>query len=84
MEDGNVGGTQVVCANALDPESPHMRLEAGAIQPQRNFGQLPLAASVVEFTNHQQDPRLHFQVTATRFQNSSRSKGAQSALFDCD
>ena len=60
-----------------------MGLESRSIQTQRDLGQLPLAATVVQLTNHQQDPRLHLHFTATRAQNSSQSLGfAKSRLFD--
>ena len=75
VEDGDAGRTQFVGANTFGPEGAHMRLKSSSIQSQRDFCQLPLTASVVEFTNHQQDPRLHFQFTVTRPQNSSQPLG---------
>jgi len=60
MKDGNAGGPQFIRPHAFDPKRTDMRPKARAIQAERDLGQLPLAASVVKLTGHQQDARFRF------------------------
>ena len=75
VEDRDAGCAQLVRSNTIDPERADVRLELRVLQPERYLGQLPLTATVVQLTNHQQDPGFHLQITAARAQNSSPQMG---------
>src|SRR5271157_6177044 len=81
MEYGDTSRTQVVGSNALGVECSNMRPKSSAVEPERDFGQLPLAASVVEFSNHQKYSRLHLQLTTTQLRVAARSPAMQSRLL---
>src|ERR1700735_4910874 len=61
MHDADAGGAQFVGADSTGAKHADVDVKLGAVEAERGFGHLPLAASMVEFANHEQYPRFHLR-----------------------